>query len=547
MNEELKQVNDGGVSYGGGLGNVQANQSRESNTEFLNGMNVQRSNDNGQWVTDKVGENFHIFGIAAFIYACFYAFCMFKNSSGITCILCTVGSIFFIRYWFGKLDVKLKKGSIFYIVSMLLISVSTFCTDDGRIISFNKLGMLLLVLCFLLDVVYDTRKWQLVKFISSIATVCVMAFGEICSPFQSAVWYFRNKWDKRNYKYVYLLLGIAIAVPLFVVVFLLLFSADAVFRNITGNFIEGLNLGNMFLLVLTIVFVFMASYCVMSFMSRKNLPEEVCDTKRCEPLIAIPIAGIMTMLYLVFSVIQIVYLFMGNMNLPNGYTYAEYAREGFFQLLAVSILNLIMVLVGLGFFRDSRRLKCILAVMSFCTIIMIASSAMRMIIYIQYYYLTFLRIMVLWCLAVLLLIFMGVIVSIFRQSFPLFRYSMVVVTVLYMCLAFSHPDYIIAKVNLAGTEADDSTFFKGEAYNDFYVISELCADAAPAVAEWMETDSYRENKEFSGIYGSVMNYTYQCVNSYIDYVNDSAKDMGLRSFNISRYMAVKYLEDAKNY
>ena len=37
-------------------------------------------------------------------------------------------------------------------------------------------------------------------------------------------------------------------------------------------------------------------------------------------------------------------LFLGKMQLPEGYTYAQYAREGFFQLLAVSILNLILVL-----------------------------------------------------------------------------------------------------------------------------------------------------------------------------------------------------------
>ena len=56
-------------------------------------------------------------------------------------------------------------------------------------------------------------------------------------------------------------------------------------------------------------------------------------------MIAITIAAMLTLLYLVFSVIQIVYLFMGNMTLPSGYTYAKYAREGFFQLLAVSVLK----------------------------------------------------------------------------------------------------------------------------------------------------------------------------------------------------------------
>ena len=60
-----------------------------------------------------------------------------------------------------------------------------------------------------------------------------------------------------------------------------------------------------------------------------------------------------------FSGIQIFGLFLGKMQLPEGYTYAQYAREGFFQLLAVSILNLILVLVCLSFFRESKVLKVI--------------------------------------------------------------------------------------------------------------------------------------------------------------------------------------------
>ncbi|MFR8843778.1 MAG: DUF4153 domain-containing protein [Waltera sp.] len=70
-----------------------------------------------------------------------------------------------------------------------------------------------------------------------------------------------------------------------------------------------------------------------------------------------------------------------------------------------------------------------------------------MIIYIRYYYLTFLRIFVLWMLAVLFVMFIGVLINIYRESFPLFRYGVVMVTVLYLALSFSHPDYIIARVN----------------------------------------------------------------------------------------------------
>jgi len=76
------------------------------------------------------------------------------------------------------------------------------------------------------------------------------------------------------------------------------------------------------------------------------------------------------------------YLFIGNMQLPEGYTYSGYAREGFFQLLAVCILNLLLVLICLYLFRENIVLKLILTLISGCTYIMILSSALRMIMYI---------------------------------------------------------------------------------------------------------------------------------------------------------------------
>ena len=60
-----------------------------------------------------VKENFHIFGVASFLYACLYAFCMYKNDAGITYTLLVVGGLFFIQYCFKKLDVAMKKESRF--------------------------------------------------------------------------------------------------------------------------------------------------------------------------------------------------------------------------------------------------------------------------------------------------------------------------------------------------------------------------------------------------------------------------------------------------
>ena len=104
----------------------------------------------------KVRQNFHIFGVAALIYALLYAFCMYRNDAGIAYGLFTAGTIALIIFCVKKLDLKLKLGSIFYIVSMILLAIATFCTDDGRIIFFNKCGVLLLTVCFVLDTMYCT-------------------------------------------------------------------------------------------------------------------------------------------------------------------------------------------------------------------------------------------------------------------------------------------------------------------------------------------------------------------------------------------------------
>ena len=487
----------------------------------------------------KVKEHFNIFGVASFLYACLYAFCMYRNDSGVTYSFFVAGSLVYICFCLSKLGIIWKKDNGFYMISMVLLSVSTFCTDDGRIIFFNKLGVFLLTISMLLSIIYETCKWNLGKYLCSICAACIMAIAEMFTPFADACWYCKNKLDKKNSKYLYVVIGIVITIPLFVIVFLLLTSADAVFRNMADSLLKDMDFGDIMLAGWLVFFMFIASYGILVFMCKKSLNEEVRDKRTGEPLIAIPVATILSLLYLVFSVVQILYLFMGNMQLPEGYTYAEYAREGFFQLLAVGILNLILVLIGLSYFRPNKVLKAVLIVMSGCTFIMLASSAMRMIIYIQYYYLTFLRILVLWSLVVLFLIFVGVVIYIRKDSFPLFRYSMVVVTCLYLCLSFGHPDYWIAKVNVESMQADRSDFFKGEAYDDYYYLSTLNADAAPVLLELLDEKNYDlgyyyycENGDEYYSRSSEITFGY----NWLERMHERTLDRSLRKFNVSRFL-----------
>lgn len=505
-----------------------------------------------------IKENFHIYGVASILYGLLYVFCMYKNEAGITFPILVAGTIGYVVFVLRKLQMKLKKESWFYIISMMLLGISTFCTDDWRIIFFNKTGVFLLTLAMVLGIVYDTSKWNLGKYLGSICKVCVLSIGQVCRPFADVVWYCKNRLGQKHSKYLYLLLGVGITIPVVGIVFSLLTSADAVFRDKAEQVLAEVSLEDLWGMTFMFFFVATASYCVVAWLGQKKIKEEVSDSKKWEPLIGIPLASVLSLLYLVFSGIQIVYLFMGKMQLPEGYTYAEYAREGFFQLLAVSIINLVIVLVGLYYFKPSKALKVVLAIMSLCTFIMIASSAMRMVIYIQYYYLTFLRILVLWSLAVLTVIFAGVIVYIVKESFPLFRYSLVVFTCFYIGLSFSHPDYWIAKVNLASTSETRSDFFKGSAYEDYDFLSGLNADAAPVMVEWIKEEGYSLDCYYNGgmsykVYQIINNVPVNdeikmyeeilaeqklwCAYHYLGDLQMECKEMSLREFNLSRWLA----------
>lgn len=514
--------------------------------------------------TKRMKTNFGSIGLAAFLYACLYAFCLYRNASGITFPFFIAGSLFFFCFCLQKLEISLQRGSIYYMTGIILLGVSTFCTDDARMILMNKTGIFLLIISLLLKQIYNTSDWGLGKYLSSIIAVSVMSLGQLARPFQDGRFYFKNYCKEKNQKGFFVLTGVLVAIPLLLLVLSLLISADAVFRDLTSQIFEKIQFGNIMLVIYMIAFMFLASYCILSYLCKKSLKEEVTDRRKGEPLLAMTITLLLTILYLIFSGIQIVYLFMGRMQLPKGYTYAEYAREGFFQLLAVSILNLVIVLIVLSFFRENKILKAILVLMSFCTFVMIASSAMRMIIYIKFYYLTFLRIFVLWSLAVLFLLFSGVIISIFQKKFPLFRYSIAVITICYLILSFSHPDYWIAKVNVSNMEGQErSEFFVGEPYQDYSYLTFLSADAAPVLIPYLTQQNFLmefyynpglaaediegKRAELEQYHIPIASHIYFWQNNsygyyYLNRLRDRIDGKSWRNFNISRYMAEKQVE-----
>lgn len=437
---------------------------------------------------------FPFMGIGSLIYAFFYTLFLYKNASGITYPFFVGGTCLFFFLYLKRSGTAVKGFSIFITVSLILLGFSTCCTDSWVLILFNKTGIFLLFFYLVLHSLYEDKKWDISKYLGAIANVVFTSVGFIFRPFTDLVNFLeirkKEKVGKSEGKGKYILFGLLIAVPLLFVIGLLLCSADIVFLNIFDTLFSDIFTwkwgGDIWGVTGLFIFAFFASYCILCKLAEHNIREEVQDRRTAEPLVGITFTGLISLVYLLFSAIQIIYLFAGLGSLPEGYTYARYAREGFFQLVFVCLINLVLVLTCVKYFRENRLLKGILTFISLCTYIMITSSAYKMLLYIQVYHLTFLRVFVLWALFVIFLLMTGTIISIYQSEFPLVKYCILVVTVLYLIFSFAHPDYWIARYNLDHIYTEEITKNGEVSYSinenrDFYYLKHLSMDAAPAI------------------------------------------------------------------
>lgn len=435
------------------------------------------------------------------------------------------------------------------LAASLLLGVSNCFTDNTKIILMNEAWLFVLMMYFLLTVYFDTSRWQIGKFLENILTLSVGSVGKMFSFFPDVQAWMEEHKGKRNTQVFYVLAGAGISVPLITLVVLMLASADVIFRKSVDVVFRMVSGWDIFCCILWSAAIFFFSYGMTSLLEERGLNEKVKDHRTGQPIIAVSATAVIALIYLYFCAIQVVYLFAGYGTLPEGYTYAQYARQGFFQLLFICLMNLVLVLIGLGFFRESRALKGILLVISLCTFVMIASSAYRMLLYIDAYQLTFLRIFVLWALLVIALLMAGIVGRIWKDTFPLFRYGLAVITCCYLVLSFGQPDYWIARYNIsayAKQEKQEGEIADREYAVDTWYLRNLSADAASVIMTEESIERYRayEAEREKWMNGEVKDLgTPSWDVDYIDRQRERADRMSIRSYNFSRGYVSRALKE----
>ncbi len=196
---------------------------------------------------------------------------------------------------------------------------------------------------------------------------------------------------------------------------------------------------------------------------------------------ALPV-GALVALFATFVCVQVTALFGGDDYVLRtaGLTYAEYARRGFWQLLAVTVLTLGVIAVTAGLARietaaDRMWLRGLLGALSVLTLVIVASALARMWAYQQAYGFTVLRVLVSTCELWLGLVYVLVLAAGVKLHgrWPARAVVGTGFAVL-VGLALLNPDRFIAEHNIARWQETGRI--------DVDYLSLLSDDAVPAIA-----------------------------------------------------------------
>lgn len=243
------------------------------------------------------------------------------------------------------------------------------------------------------------------------------------------------------------LLGFVIAVPALVIILPLLSSADAGFEHLAGNLVRYIqkNLLSVFLRMIFAVPVSCYLYgLVFGGLSgrkidkmQKNSLEELGRHIRIVPDAAICTAlGILCFIYILFIGIQGNYLFSAfTGNIPQDFTYAEYARRGFFELCQIGMWNLILLECAALFSRNKahKGLSILKILLSVLTLLLVVTAMSKMVMYMSVYGLTVKRILPMVFMIWLVLVFAVIILS-QKRTFPAARICIMAGAVLFCLL-----------------------------------------------------------------------------------------------------------------
>lgn len=469
--------------------------------------------------------------ISAIIFSIWYVVLFWGKNLGLSMLLFVVPFTYYLITILEKKEkIKYKKSKIL-IIPITLLSSTYFLFNNKFFNSLNIVVIPILILLMIVELLEKNLKLDscLSRFIDLIFNP-ISYFDVTMKKIKELIKIklkIKTKSKKSN-----VLKALCITVPIVIFILILLGSADEIFGNIFINIIKKFStiFGNFEISqvigkLICIVVIFLYLVCFFdNLVYRYNPEQEENNYKNKESdLTTIKmLLATLNIVYILFCIIQVKSLFIGT-NIEN---YSEYARKGFFQLMLVSFINLVVILFAKINYEPKKFINSMCLLMISCTFIILISSAYRMYLYENAYGYTLLRLLVYVELFTESILLIPTIIYVLDKPIKLLKVYFWIGICIYVCVNFINIDNIIAKRNIDRYVASGNI-------DIYYLTEKIGTDAVNQMIRIINIDPQTIEQET--IKKQTKDYLYNLENEI-----DTEK-LDFRNFNISKYVFDKVI------
>ena len=334
--------------------------------------------------------------------------------------------------------------------------------------------------------------------------------------------------------------GVLLALPALLVFTVLFSSADLVFQKYISGLIkiDQETIARAFLIICA-AFVFIGAFGYIFQKREENISNDRPESKASLGVIETSVLlGLINILFFIFIAIQFTYFFGGESNIKNlGFTYSEYARKGFFELIVVAIISFLIVWAAE---KDAVKkgeehalpFKIFGALLIIQVLFIIVSAFKRLWLYEEAYGFTAARLyghtFVIWLSAAFLLLFYKIFAA---QKENSFAFNIFISVILFLAaLNILNPDAFIARQNLDR--------FDRTGLLDIWYLRQLSDDALPETIKIINLDPLKTKspESFDQLKKSYARDIYWEANSRLKQIDQWQK------INLSGWQAEKILQ-----
>ena len=355
-----------------------------------------------------------------------------------------------------------------------------------------------------------------------------------------------------------ILIGLVIALPLATVLILLLSSADMVFSKLMGSFFRSTTLLDLLGWVITfVVFFVLSSSLLYSYENYRPAQPTVSERvpRYYNRAALYTILASMGVVLLVFSAVQILFLF-GSGSLPEGVTYSEYARTGFFQLCVAAAIVFATTAICMRItkqFEHKAGFQVLYTLLLLSTLLLLVSSFMRMVLYEQAFQFTRLRLYVQAFDILLALITLFSIVKVWWQRFALSRMVYLATALGLLALCLFNVDGFIGTHNSKTMDKEisgefmDGVSYRVESPSELDYLLSLSIDALPGYIDRLDASDFAYTQNSSDENEYQKNQVRVLRSERLLELYDQATSQGsILFYNFGRARAAKLLSERED-